>query len=72
MKEHWIGVPGAANVGLMGMIADAVLSRAARRQGVIAEHLMAREVGYKGLTKPHVVRCAATSATRLDLSLENY
>jgi uncharacterized protein (TIGR00730 family) len=47
---------GGGNVGLMGMIADAVLKAGGEVQGVIPENLMAREVGHKGLTKLHVVR----------------
>jgi uncharacterized protein (TIGR00730 family) len=39
----------------MGVIADAVLRAGGAVQGVIPEHLMAREVGHKGLTKLHVV-----------------
>jgi len=49
-------VYGGGNVGLMGMIADAVLRAGGEVQGVIPENLMAREVGHKGLTKLHVVR----------------
>jgi uncharacterized protein (TIGR00730 family) len=47
---------GGGNVGLMGIIADAVLRAGGEVQGVIPEHLMAREVGHRGLTKLHVVR----------------
>jgi uncharacterized protein (TIGR00730 family) len=49
-------VYGGGNVGLMGIIADAVLSAGREVQGVIPEHLMAREVGHRGLTKLHVVQ----------------
>jgi uncharacterized protein (TIGR00730 family) len=49
-------VYGGGNVGLMGIIADAVLKVGGEAQGVIPEHLMALEVGHKGLTKLHVVR----------------
>jgi uncharacterized protein (TIGR00730 family) len=48
-------VYGGGNVGLMGIIADAVLNAGGEVQGVIPEHLMALEVGHKGLTKLHVV-----------------
>jgi uncharacterized protein (TIGR00730 family) len=48
-------VYGGGNVGLMGILADAVLRAGGEVQGVIPEHLMAREVGHKGLTKLHVV-----------------
>ena len=49
-------VYGGGNVGLMGIIADSVLRSGGEAQGVIPEHLMAREVGHRGLTKLHVVR----------------
>jgi uncharacterized protein (TIGR00730 family) len=49
-------VYGGGNVGLMGIIADAVLSAGGEVQGVIPEYLMAREVGHRGLTRLHVVR----------------
>jgi uncharacterized protein (TIGR00730 family) len=48
-------VYGGGNVGLMGIIADAVLKEGGEAQGVIPENLMALEVGHKGLTKLHVV-----------------
>jgi uncharacterized protein (TIGR00730 family) len=48
-------VYGGGNVGLMGIIGDAVLKAGGEVQGVIPEHLMAREVGHVGLTKLHVV-----------------
>jgi uncharacterized protein (TIGR00730 family) len=49
-------VYGGGNVGLMGIIADAALKAGGEAQGVIPEHLMAREVGHRVLTKLHVVR----------------
>src|ERR1035437_6838339 len=49
-------VYGGGNVGLMGMLADAVLAAGGEAVGVIPEHLMGREVGHRGLTKLHVVR----------------
>jgi uncharacterized protein (TIGR00730 family) len=49
-------VYGGGNVGLMGIIADAVVRAGGEAVGVIPENLMAREVGHKGLTKLHVVR----------------
>jgi uncharacterized protein (TIGR00730 family) len=49
-------VYGGGNVGLMGVLADAVLKVGGEVIGVIPENLMAREVGHKGLTKLHVVR----------------
>ena len=49
-------VYGGSKVGLMGVIADAVLKAGGEVQGVIPEHLMALEVGHRGLTKLHVVQ----------------
>jgi uncharacterized protein (TIGR00730 family) len=43
------------NVGLMGVLADAVLRAGGEAVGVIPKNLMAREVGHKGLTKLHLV-----------------
>lgn len=48
-------VYGGGNVGLMGIIADAVLKAGGEAVGVIPENLMAREVGHERLTKLHVV-----------------
>jgi uncharacterized protein (TIGR00730 family) len=49
-------VYGGSNVGLMGIVADAVLAAGGEAIGVIPQHLMSREVGHTGLTKLHVVR----------------
>jgi uncharacterized protein (TIGR00730 family) len=49
-------VYGGGNVGLMGVVADAVLRAGGEAVGVIPDNLMAREVGHNGLTKLHVVR----------------
>src|ERR1017187_2343856 len=48
-------VYGGGKVGLMGVIADAVLKAGGEAVGVIPEHIMSREIGHKGLTKLHVV-----------------
>jgi uncharacterized protein (TIGR00730 family) len=48
-------VYGGGNVGLMGLIADAVLRAGGEAIGVIPKHLMELEVGHKSLTKLHVV-----------------
>ena len=48
-------VYGGGNVGLMGILADAVLRAGGEAVGVIPKHLMGREVGHNGLTKLHVV-----------------
>ena len=49
-------VYGGGNVGLMGLLADAVLKAGGEVVGVIPEQLMARELGHNGLTKLHVVK----------------
>src|ERR1039457_2937499 len=48
-------VYGGGKVGLMGIIADAVLKAGGEAVGVIPEHIMSREIGHKGLTELHVV-----------------
>src|ERR1035437_7354153 len=48
-------VYGGGNVGLMGVLADAVLRANGEAAGVIPENLMAREDGHNGLTKLHIV-----------------
>jgi predicted Rossmann-fold nucleotide-binding protein len=40
----------------MRVLADAVLRAGGEAQGIIPESLMAREIGYRGLSKLHVVR----------------
>jgi uncharacterized protein (TIGR00730 family) len=49
-------VYGGGNVGLMGVLADAVLAAGGRVIGVIPESLMATEVGHHGLTELRVVQ----------------
>ncbi len=46
---------GGGKVGVMGLIADAVLNRGGKAIGVIPGFLMNKEVGHKGLTEMHVV-----------------
>ena len=46
---------GGGKVGVMGLIADAVLQRGGKAIGVIPRFLMDKEVGHKGLTEMHVV-----------------
>jgi uncharacterized protein (TIGR00730 family) len=48
-------VYGGGNVGLMGVIADAVLELGGAAVGVIPQHLLDLEVGHRGLTELHVV-----------------
>ncbi len=44
-------VYGGGNIGLMGIIADAVLAQGGNVTGVIPDFLMQREVGHRGLTE---------------------
>ena len=48
-------VYGGGNVGLMGVIADAVMAQGGEVVGVIPHTLMAREIGHTGVTRLHVV-----------------
>lgn len=48
-------VYGGGKVGVMGMIADAVLKRGGKAIGVIPKFLMDKEVGHTGLTELHIV-----------------
>lgn len=49
-------VYGGGNVGLMGIIADAMLEAGAEVIGVIPRSLVEREVAHHGVTKLHVVQ----------------
>jgi uncharacterized protein (TIGR00730 family) len=49
-------VYGGGRVGLMGTVADAVMSAGGKVVGVIPQALMDREVGHLGLTELHVVQ----------------
>lgn len=46
---------GGGRVGVMGILADAVLSKGGKAIGVIPKFLMDKEVGHTGLTELHVV-----------------
>lgn len=48
-------VYGGGHVGVMGLLADAVLTRGGKVIGVIPQFLMDKEVGHTGLTEMHVV-----------------
>ena len=57
MTRAGIGlVFGGGAVGLMGIVADAVLARGGEAIGVIPEALASREIAHQGLTSLHVVR----------------
>ncbi|WP_165226330.1 TIGR00730 family Rossman fold protein [Aquisphaera insulae] len=49
-------VYGGGRVGLMGVVADAVLAAGGRVVGVIPEALSTKEIAHDGLTELHVVR----------------
>ncbi|MES2107674.1 MAG: TIGR00730 family Rossman fold protein [Bacteroidota bacterium] len=46
---------GGGRVGVMGLLADAVLSRGGKAIGIIPQFLMDKEVGHTGLTELHIV-----------------
>lgn len=46
---------GGGKVGVMGLIADAMLTRGGKAIGVIPTFLMDKEVGHTGLTHMHIV-----------------
>src|SRR5262249_21550405 len=48
-------VYGAGHIGLMGVLADAVLEQGGQAIGVIPQALVERELAHQGLTKLHVV-----------------
>jgi uncharacterized protein (TIGR00730 family) len=56
LVERGIGlVYGGGNVGLMGVIADSVLSGGGSVIGVMPRNLIAREIGHAGITELRVV-----------------
>lgn len=54
-KDNIRLIYGAGSVGLMGVIADAVLANGGQVTGVIPDFLVKMEVGHRGLTEIHVV-----------------
>jgi uncharacterized protein (TIGR00730 family) len=54
-KERLALVYGGGNVGLMGIVADAVLEAGGEVIGVIPEQLVEWEVAHKGLTRLEIV-----------------
>src|SRR5215475_4446009 len=56
LAEHGIRlIYGGGRIGLMGVIADAVLAAGGQATGVIPEHLEAKEVGHRGISELRVV-----------------
>ncbi|MGI9249208.1 MAG: TIGR00730 family Rossman fold protein [Woeseiaceae bacterium] len=48
-------VYGGADIGIMGIVADAVLERGGKVHGVIPKMLCDKEIAHQGLTELHVV-----------------
>jgi uncharacterized protein (TIGR00730 family) len=46
---------GGGNVGVMGLLADAVMDRGGKVIGIIPQFLMNKEVGHKGITELRIV-----------------
>ncbi len=62
-------VYGGGNIGLMGIVADAVLEKGGRVTGVIPRFLMDKEVGHTGLTSLEIVNSMHERKKRMaDLS----
>jgi len=57
LAERKLGIVyGGGNVGLMGVIADAVLERGGHVTGVIPDALVSQEVAHRGLSELRVVQ----------------
>ncbi|RUL66157.1 TIGR00730 family Rossman fold protein [Dyella dinghuensis] len=56
---------GGGKVGLMGSVADAVLTAGGKAIGVIPRQLVEREVAHPGLTEMHVVETMHQRKTRM-------
>jgi uncharacterized protein (TIGR00730 family) len=62
-------VYGGGNIGLMGVLADAVIDNAGEVIGVIPDFLLQREVGHRGVTRLEVVESMHLRKKRMaDLS----
>jgi len=48
-------VYGGGKVGVMGMLADAILNKGGKAEGVLPKFLMDKEIAHTGLTKLYVV-----------------
>ncbi len=69
VAENWELVFGAGHIGLMGVIADAVLQAGGVAIGVIPRSLVDRELAHGGLTELHVVETMHERKARMaDLS----
>jgi uncharacterized protein (TIGR00730 family) len=58
-------VYGGGKVGLMGVLADAVLAAGGRAVGVIPRQLVEKEVAHTGLTELHIVETMHQRKTRM-------
>jgi uncharacterized protein (TIGR00730 family) len=60
---------GGGNIGLMGILADSILSKGGRVVGIIPDFLMQKEVGHTGLTELEIVHSMHERKKRMaDLS----
>lgn len=48
-------VYGGGKVGVMGLLADAIINKGGKAEGVLPKFLMDKEIAHTGLTKLHVV-----------------
>src|ERR1700749_2893989 len=55
VSREIILVYGGGKVGVMGILADAVLKNGGKAIGIIPQFLMDKEVGHTGLTELHIV-----------------
>lgn len=54
IQQHTL-IYGGGNIGLMGILADSILSKGGRVIGIIPDFLMQKEVGHTGLTELEIV-----------------
>ncbi|MDL5048618.1 TIGR00730 family Rossman fold protein [Oscillatoria amoena NRMC-F 0135] len=54
-QHHHTLIYGGGNIGLMGILADAVMNRGGRVIGVIPSFLFDKEVGHSGITQLEIV-----------------
>ncbi|HEV8268847.1 MAG TPA: TIGR00730 family Rossman fold protein [Thermoanaerobaculia bacterium] len=65
-------VYGGGNIGLMGVVADAVLAAGAPVYGVIPESLAAKEVAHGGLTRLDVVESMHERKARISAAASGF
>jgi hypothetical protein len=65
-KRHGIGlVFGGGHVGLMGVLADAMLELEAEVVGVITRQLVEREIAHRGVSQLHIVETLHERKSRM-------